>query len=163
MVTRRKKVTEDNRNGLVKIRFDLACEDGWPPFEAEWLWAKPLGGDLYELDNNPWWAKDVSWKDVVRARHDADNSLVHVELVKPSGHSTIRIMPSKASDAQVKTLMTRLNEIGCTYEGESGWQSLISVDIPPDVDYSAIVPMLDDGEDKSLWFYEEGCLRHKRE
>lgn len=164
MAYRRKKVRESTNAHLVKIRFDLEVdEDGWPPFAAEWIWAKPLGGKLYNLDNSPWWVKDVSWKDVVEATSDSDECLVFVQVVEPSEHTTIRIIARKASVAQMKTLMARLNEIGCTYEGELGWKSMFAVDIPPDVDYSQIVPMLDDGEAKDLWAYEEGCLRHCRD
>jgi hypothetical protein len=52
-------------HGLVKIL--VRGPDG----EVETPWARALGEDLYELDNTPWYAYGLSWRDVVVARRTA--------------------------------------------------------------------------------------------
>jgi hypothetical protein len=46
-----------------KVKVALQGPDG----DIETLWADPLGGDLYALDNLPWYAYGVSVEDVVEA------------------------------------------------------------------------------------------------
>jgi hypothetical protein len=50
--------------------------------------------------------------------------------------------------------------MGCNYEG-SNIPTLISVDIPPEVDYKNIRKFLDEGEENETWSYQESCLAHK--
>jgi hypothetical protein len=52
---------DDERPGFARVRFRLEQdEDGWPPAESEGLWAVPLGGNAYRIDNTPWFARNVA-------------------------------------------------------------------------------------------------------
>ena len=75
--------------GLVKVFLEL--HDA--PFETESFWAKPLGGDLYELRNSPWYAFDLHFYDIVRAIPDQpDEKPRIVGVVRRSGHKTLRVL-----------------------------------------------------------------------
>lgn len=52
----------------VKIRFKLNPVDGWPPYEAEALWAERLGEETFKLDNIPFYAEMASCADIVGPR-----------------------------------------------------------------------------------------------
>jgi hypothetical protein len=81
--------------GLVKVAVRLEAhpegktEHPWA--EAETLWAQPVGGDLFKLRNIPWETDALHLLDVVRARQSDDGQWDVLELVEPSGHSTIRL------------------------------------------------------------------------
>lgn len=62
---------------MVNVRFLLPPEgDGCPPAESEGLWAEPLGDDLYRIDNTPWFVRDVSADDIVKALAGSDGVVV---------------------------------------------------------------------------------------
>ena len=110
-----------------------------PDGEVETPWANALGDDLYELDNTPWFAYGVSWKDVIEARPPAPGEFPEfVRVVKKSGYRTLRVMldPPADQSAESMSILGRLHELGCTYEGMN--HRLISVDVPPEVDLMVI-------------------------
>ena len=122
-----------DKGELVKVQ--LTGPDG----DVETLWARPLGGDLYELDNTPWYAYGVSWKDVIEARRPSAEAFPEfVRVVRKSGYRTIRLILDPAADkaSESQTILERLVELGCSYEGATG--SYISIDIPPPVDLEEI-------------------------
>jgi hypothetical protein len=104
----------------------------------ETLWAVPLGGDLYRLDNSPFWAYGVSWNDVVEAVPDSDGMLRMKRVVEKAGHRTIRILlpRDEVSEDEAKAVLQRLKELGASYEGMN--PAYIVVDIPPVVEISPI-------------------------
>jgi hypothetical protein len=110
-----------------------------PDGEVETPWAVALGDDLYELDNTPWFAYGVSWKDVIEARPPAPGEFPEfVRVVRKSGYRTVRVMLASPADqsAESRSLLGRLNELGCTYEKLN--QRFISIDVPPAVDLMVI-------------------------
>ncbi len=83
---------DDERPGFVKVRFRLEQdEDGYPPAGSEGLWAVPLGGDAYRIDNTPWFARNVAVGDVFLAESDTDGRLWAIERLRWSGNCTIRV------------------------------------------------------------------------
>jgi len=54
-----------DRDPLVKLHVDLPNHWLW---KGESMWVRPLGGDLYEIENSPFCAYGLSYKDVVIAR-----------------------------------------------------------------------------------------------
>jgi hypothetical protein len=129
-------------------------EDGWPPQTVETLWAVDLGDDLYKLENTPFFARGVAYNDVVSAER-SHGELLFKEVVRPSGHTTVRII---FRDLDVKReTCTALEGKGGTWEG-SPIETLISVDVPPSVRYADIRQFLDEGTRAEQWDYEEGCL-----
>ena len=106
-----------------------------PDGDVETLWAKPLGNDLYELDNTPWYAYGVSWKDVIEARPSGPDAFPEfIRVVRKSGYRTIRLILEPPADkaAESQRILDRLVELGCSFEGATG--SYVGIDIPPQVD-----------------------------
>jgi hypothetical protein len=53
----------------VRVLFELEKEDeDYPPVNYERLWARRLEQGLFELDNIPFFVRDISAGDVVSAR-----------------------------------------------------------------------------------------------
>jgi hypothetical protein len=74
--------------GLTKVHIDLP-NHWW--FKGESLWAKPLGDDLYEIQNVPFCAYGLNCRDVVRATPDAPDLKPEIrEVVRRSGNRTLR-------------------------------------------------------------------------
>jgi hypothetical protein len=121
---------------MVKIRFHGSdCSD------VETLWAVPLGGDLYRLDNSPFYAYGVSWQDVVKAESDNDEMLEFVECVEKSGNRTVRVIFEHRSDeAPAQWVLGKILELGCTFEGMQ--PRMVSVNIPPSVDLDEVTHLL---------------------
>lgn len=74
---------------LVKVHVDLSAggETG-----GEAMWAKPLGGDLYELRNSPFYAYEYNFLDIVRAVPPGPDQKPSIEaVIERSGHRTIWI------------------------------------------------------------------------
>ncbi|PHR01352.1 MAG: hypothetical protein COB29_14750 [Sulfitobacter sp.] len=136
----------------VKINFEIPIE-GSEECEVESLWALPCGNG-YKLDNIPFYAKGVSFGDVVTVEKIGD-CLHMVELAESSGHSTVRLWFADIADVQV-TRKT-LESFGCSSE-ISDQPRLVAVDISPSVTYDNIRAYLDEGEINGKWDYEEACL-----
>jgi hypothetical protein len=121
------------QDDMVKVQ--LSGPDG----EIETLWARQLGPDLYELDNTPWFAYGVSWRDVVEARSPSGADFPEfVRVVRKSGYRTIRLILDPPADKapESQAILDRLRELGCSYEGAN--PHLIGVDIPPSVDLMTV-------------------------
>ena len=125
--------------GLVKVRVAL---DGNGPHLFESFWAESLGDDLYRLDNFPFYAFDLHYRDVVQAiTPDTSAFLTIVSVVQPSGHRTLRIFPDEQLDeAGRQHILETLTTAGAEYEGAYG--RLYSINVPPEADYPAICDYL---------------------
>jgi len=142
------------REGWVKVLFPLARdEDGYPPYGSESLWARPVA-DGYQLDNTPFFAEGVSSGDVVTVERD-DGALVFRSVVRPSGHSTVRVLVR--DPAEVPSVREELRALGCSTEG-SHIPGLLAVDVPATVDYARLRRYLEDGAAGERWAYEEAAL-----
>jgi hypothetical protein len=118
-----------------KVKIQLSDQLG----NIETLWADALGGDLYRLDNSPWFAYNISSGDIVEARSAEPNGLpIFVKTVEKSGVRTIRLLlnppADKSRDSQ--SILDRLCAMGCTYEGAH--PGAYAIDIPPSVDLEAV-------------------------
>src|SRR5262245_5377260 len=82
-----------DRNGsqLVKINFPLPAEDQAQGVEAENLWAEPLGGNRFRIDNVPFYVYGISSEDVVVA-NELEGRLRFQEVASRGGHSTYRVL-----------------------------------------------------------------------
>jgi len=107
---------------LRKVRFTE--DDG----HVECVWAEPLGDDRYRIDNTPWFAYGVSWKDIVEAKVKEEGDLPDfIRVVEKSGHRTVRLILEEEEER--KRVLKRLCDLGCTYEGSNG--RFFGIDIPP--------------------------------
>lgn len=123
---------------LVKVRFVVEDDESDPYVET--LWAKPIGQDLYQLDNSPFYAYGVSWQDVVEAKLETVEDAIpsFTSIVRKSGNKTVRICFENRADesSEAKGILDSLVKMGCSYEGAN--PSYIAVNIPPDVDLADV-------------------------
>jgi hypothetical protein len=139
-------------NDRSKLRFwfeNVAGED-----DIETMWAIKRD-DGYVLDNIPFYVKELALGDVVDARPDAEGVLWFSELVRPSGHSTIRLWFSGDEDRE--SVREALRRMGCASE-VSDLPRLVAVDVPPEVPYEKVKAFLEQGERAGRFEYEEACL-----
>lgn len=143
--------TEDRVKVVVKLDKD---EDDYPPADYEGLWAHPLGENLFQIDNIPFFARGIAWGDIVSASR-VEQEFRFLEVVKPSGHSTLRLIIYDEKDTP--SVQAQFEQHGCSIE-RSHIPGLIAVDIPPTVSMATLRPFLDEGEAQGRWGYEEACL-----
>src|SRR5438876_5092231 len=99
---------------MVKIRVTGTREQ-----DSETLWATPVGGNLYRLENSPFFAYGVSWMDTIEAKKEESGGLKFVRPVRKSGNRTLRAVleDHKLSDPSGEAILSGLRELGCSYEG----------------------------------------------
>ena len=145
-----------------KIKFKLEKDkDGYPPAEVESIWVKDLGNGSYEIDNSPFYARNISWKDIVSAEQ-RDGELWYKETLTPSDHSTMRVYFHKeCSFEDRENILHFLNDSGATYESFAKDYPLYAVDLSPEVDYRKLITYLREKEKNNLLGVEESSYRHK--
>jgi hypothetical protein len=145
---------------LVKVVFALAQdEDGWPPVSSEGLWATPVGGNLYRLDNIPWFVRGVAADDVVRVEPDDDGVLWAVERVQGSGNCTIRIVPLlEGLRGEQEVVLDVFTALGAEGEGAGPVYDLVALSVPAGEPVHAVKARLREGEVDGSWAYEEGYV-----
>jgi hypothetical protein len=145
-----------SKEGLVKVTFTL--EPGtWHGSATETLWAEPIGPGQYRLENSPFFAFGISYKDVVLARPDG-SKILFVETFSRGGHSTYRIVPNPDRIAELDGMWALLQKYGCS--SEEGLKGLLTVDVPPDANIFDVYRALEAGEREGVWTFEEGHCGH---
>ena len=159
-------MTNDSDHPMEKICFKIEQdEDGYPPVQIESVWASPAGGNLFRLENLPFLAKGVSFKDEVSTSEGLDGRKWYEDIAEPSGHSTLRVIvfrngsSPQSLEQRVKELSQRFVEKGCITE-LSHLPGLFAVDVPPTVLLETLRPILDEGTALEAWDFEESNLRH---
>lgn len=150
---------ENPSDHLIKILFLIEQdENGYPPVTIESLWAKKCPNNLYQIDNIPFYVREISYQDVVSISSTSEGTLTFEKIVTPSTLSTIRII---IFDKDKLSLLTNeLEKLGCSWEG-GDVPSLISVDIPPEVDIQRVWTLLEQWLKNDLLEYEDASIRHK--
>jgi hypothetical protein len=144
--------------GWRKICVRIPESDGWDT-EAEWLWAKRVTDDSYELCNIPIYAYGLSLGDVVRVINAEDGALEFADVVQRGGHSTYRIIASEGLDQQgVQELLTALRERGCDTEQVN--RVHLTIDVPPSADIFDVYDLLQKAEASGFCKFEEGHCGH---
>jgi Domain of unknown function (DUF4265) len=137
---------------LVKVFVELRDA----PYETESFWAKPLGGDEYELRNSPWYAFDLHFYDVVRAVPDQPGEKPRiVGVVRRGGHKTLRVIfPDEVAEPERLEMLRSLHK----WRGfhEHCGDGLYAVDVEPDGDYNAVCDQLSAWEQGGFLQYETG-------
>lgn len=146
---------------MEKILFDLG-KDAWHGFTEESVWATPLHGDVFRIENTPFFASGVSYKDTLRTQV-IDGVRRTSSIVARAGHSTFRIivLGSEHKSDLFPKFWIPLEKLGCSYEhGEFGYQ-LFAVDVPNTSDFTAVCSVLEAGEQGGAWAFEEGHFGHE--
>jgi hypothetical protein len=137
---------------LVKVVFEIQGES---VCHTESLWARPEGDGRYRLCNSPFYAFGVSFEDVVFAR-DVDGLLMFTGVAATSGHSTYRLSLNDVDRELLEAALANLNSLGCTYEQGP----YLALDVPPESDIHRVYALLEEGEARGLWEFEEGHCGH---
>ncbi|XXF78238.1 DUF4265 domain-containing protein [Myxococcaceae bacterium GXIMD 01537] len=144
-------------DGWVKVTFPLE-EGAWHGAATERLWAEPVSEDRYQLRNSPFYAFGVSTEDVVFAQM-RDGMLTFSGVAQPGGHSTYRLIKNPGASGQLfSECWEPLRARGCTFEEGPG--RLLSVDVVPEANIHEIYGLLEQGEARQAWHFEEGHCGH---
>jgi Domain of unknown function (DUF4265) len=148
-------MTSSDVEGMVKVIIKLEKdEDDYPPADCESLWAMPVADGLFRIDNIPFFARGIAWGDVVSVSPE-EGALYYKAVVRPSGHSTLRLIIYDVE--QVPAVLELLSKWECSSE-RSHIPGLIAVDVPPTVSLPELKQFLEEGESQERWGYEEACL-----
>lgn len=156
-------ITKENKTidtRLFKVYFKLEIDnDGYPPVSEESIWAKEISGNLCEIDNIPFYAKGISYKDIICVERGENNNY-YKSLYKSSGNSTIRIIFFNSK--KIDCIINKLEKSGCTWEqGET--KDFFSINIPIDIDEKPILEILKNGLLYNDLDYEESNISYNQE
>lgn len=149
-----------NKDDRVQVHFRLEVdEDGWPPASVESLWAVDLGNGTVRLDNTPWFVRGVASDDIIRVETDDEGVRWAGETLRASGNCTIRLIPLRdgGSGAARQTVLETFHRLGTTGEGIEQFR-MVALDVPPSADLPRIRKLLEHGEAKGWWHWEEGAV-----
>lgn len=135
-------------------------EEGYPPADSEGLWTIPTENPSeYIVDNIPFFVENIALGDRVDASEQS-GLLTFNELIRASGHSTVWAF---AEDPSVMTsLRDKLRGFDLRTEADPN-RGILAIDVPPQVNYAALIQNLKDGETSGEWEYAEGAVRHLTE
>ncbi|WP_310618723.1 DUF4265 domain-containing protein [Flexibacterium corallicola] len=140
---------------VVRMDFPLDPEE-WHGAGKEALWVTSLGANRYRIENTPFLAKGVSYKDEV-AGVRGKSGLKFDRIVKHHGHSTYRILVEEtATPEEFQEHWLKLEKLGCICEDMDGDIPLFSVDIPPTTSLKKAIIILEDASHVHIWEFEEG-------
>jgi hypothetical protein len=148
----------------VKLSFLLSQDSDWPPVGEESVWARRVHGDIYRIDNTPFFARNVASGDLVEASEDDRNRLLVRRRIEPSGNCTIRLLvfpegPLAGDRARVLGLFSPLGVHG---EGIEAF-SMVALTIPPKAAYGDVKKLIKEGFEQGWWDCEEGCVNNRWE
>ena len=141
-------------NTHVKVQLRFQASGGKEEVETVWALRHSKG---FQLDNIPFYAMGFASGDIVAAVPDLDGLLVVTGVVRPSGHSTIRLWFAKDHQSDIAEVRKALKTLGCATE-LSDMPRLVAVDVPAEVSYAGVKSYLDELEKRGLLEYEEACL-----
>ena len=140
-----------NSNALVKLHVDLP--NHWS-VGGESMWAKPVGENLYQLKNIPFFAYGLNYNDTVMAiaKHD-DLKPEILEIVETSGHQTLRVL---FTDNKSKTEHIAIIEsIRTEHIGYEGWDNdQFTFNVKPSGNYDEFFDKLDELELQDVLSFE---------
>ena len=136
---------------LVKIVVDLP--NHWAT-GGEGLWARDLGGDQYEIDNVPFYAYGLNYRDVVRAVADDPSLKPRVKaVIQKSGHRTLRIIfPGDLNEDEQQPYLDQIRTFGASLE--RAHTTYLAIDIPPEGSYEELAMYLASLERREVLSYE---------
>ena len=138
---------------MKKIFFKLIVEDGYPPVSEESIWGIELDNNFFEINNIPFYTKDVSFGDSVSVI-EKNEHLYYEKTVKSSGNSTIRII--FFDEEKAEECINYIEKMGCTYEKFSS--TFISINIPITLNIETVLNYLEYLSTQEIADYEYGKI-----
>jgi hypothetical protein len=141
------------RDEFAKVHVDLPNN---PRTGGEAMWATPLGNDLYELRNSPFYAYGLNYGDVVRAVPRAPDQKPSVlEIVRRSGHRTIWVTFTDEASAQARSQrLAELNRWQAFHENANG--TYFALDVEPDGSFNDVLGQLAAWREQGVLTYHTG-------
>lgn len=154
-----------NSDRLFKMRSEENCKlffnlgpNEWHGFFTESVNVSPVGKGKYRIENTPFFARGVSFKDVVSASRQ-DGRLRFEKVIISSGHSTYRLLLKDRNGNSQPWLefWKPLEKLGCSYEENKELSlTMLAVDVPSNVCIHDAYELLAEGEEAGVWEFEEG-------
>jgi hypothetical protein len=151
----------------VEIWFRIEKDRDGYPRSKEWeqLLAKPIfeRDDYFQIESIPFYLKNVSWGDIVKARTVKNPALAEAEVfefesvVERGGHNTYRLLLRKKRPDDPEFTVNELIDKGLSVEEERG--DFLAVDVPPSVDQQAVDRYLVSESQSGRWEMQDGCLQ----
>lgn len=142
---------------MVKIKIPLPADTTFGG-ESESVWAEEVEPGLFRIKNVPFFAKGLSFDDLVLAE-EQNGELTFKDVARHSGHSTYRIFASQGRHRpEVVALLERLGEMHCTYEPATG--KLVGIDVQPEADIYQVYATLEEAEKNGVADFDEGHCGH---
>jgi hypothetical protein len=139
-----------------KVIFQLEQDDdGFPPIAVELLNATSLGGGLFQIQNAPFFTKNISYNDVVKALPtEVSEQYQFEEVIEQSRFTSLSIIILDSS--MDKFLMDLLRGLDCVIEyGEFGVYRMLAVAVPDTTNYASLREQLESLEDRELLSFAE--------
>src|SRR5580704_2667362 len=150
----------------VEIWFPIEKDqDGYPKSKKwEQLLARPLRErvDHFQIESVPFFLKNVSCGDVVRARIVTNGDIQEGEIfefdtvVDRGGHNTYRLLLRAKHPDDPQFTENELTRKGLAVEEQCG--DFLAVDVPPSVDQKAIDAYLVSESESGRWELQDGYL-----
>lgn len=149
----RERMSDAEKEALTKVHVPLPEN---PHCGGESLWAKPLGEDLFELRNVPFYAYGLNFCDVVLAIEPAPDKKPSVlRVVRRGGHRTLWVtFLDTRSAADRGQLLEELNSWKAYYEGADG--TYFAIDVEPGGDYEAVLTRLSSWQALGVLEFHDG-------
>jgi hypothetical protein len=140
--------------------FRFMPREDWLPYDTEGLWAWPVTVDTARIHNVPFLQDGVAEGDVVRFTTDDNGVRWAVGRVQASGNCTIRVLPLPNGPLGRSARAVHEQFAGFGLGGESFSEEFpfVAMTVPADADLAAIKALLQSGENKGWWAFEEGCV-----
>lgn len=129
-------------NRLARVLVELP--NHWAEHRIEGLWARQVASDLYELEDVPFFAYDLNFRDVVRtiASSDPGRPVVR-EVVRRGGHTTLRVVlrAGPRERERREALLAELRAMNVVFESWSN--TFFALDVGPEADLDAVLACLE--------------------
>ena len=128
---------------------------------VETMWAKTIDKTkgIYQLDSIPFYGPTIAPSDTFIAKYTQEEEmLTFQETIKYSDNSVVLV---SIADEQTdkEQIREKFKNIDCVSEGLN--DTYFAMEIPKNVNYKKIKPILEDYEEREIFHYAEPCLSNK--
>jgi hypothetical protein len=146
----------------VRVVFPLDAKD-WHGYSTESLWADKVGRAKYKIINAPFFAKGLSFHDIVIGKRFRAGRVTFDSVVERGGFSAFHLVAKteRQSSEAFKHLLDRLRVCGADYEkGDFDTIVVYALSVPPSADIGEIYNLLEEGRGREVWDWELGHDGH---
>jgi len=148
-------------NDKMKKIFFLFGANEWHGHDSESVWGEYVGGNKYKIKNSPFFAKGVSFEDIV-STSEQNKKLIFDKVIISAGHSTYRLLVKEVNvPSPFYSYWKPIENLGCSYEENAEMAlRMYAIDVPASVNIHELYKLLEIGETQGIWDFEEGHCGH---